>query len=67
MRAPTGSSGRFQVTRIIRAALTLLKAEICPRHSLLRAVNRGFPGTSGAQAVRWHAALGYTRPFRAPG
>jgi len=66
MRAPTGSSGRFQVTRIIRAALTLLKAEICPRHSLLRAVNRGFPGTSSMRAVRPQGALGYTSASRVP-
>jgi hypothetical protein len=67
MRAPAGSSGRFQVTRIIRAALTLLKAEICLRKGWQCAGNRDFPGTSSVRAVRRHAGLGYTSASRDPG
>jgi len=66
MRALAGSSGRLQVTRIIRAALTLLKAEICPQSDWQCAGNRDFPGTSSMRAVRPQGALGYTSASRVP-
>jgi len=55
-----GGDGRFQVMRIIRAALALLKAEICQRGHRKDTGKLDFPGTSNVLAVRGGDTLGYT-------